>query len=79
MMNPTYWWRKFLPELRRTPCMRTSQNAQKAKFGEFFTCEVPRIPIPRSCVNEPPARMGTRGRRRGADVIEKTGAPRISF
>jgi hypothetical protein len=27
-------------ELPRTPCMRTSQNAQKAKFAEFLFYEV---------------------------------------
>jgi hypothetical protein len=27
-------------KLRRTPCMRTSQNPQKAKFAEFFFYEV---------------------------------------
>jgi hypothetical protein len=29
--------REFSPfELRRTPCMRTSQNSIKAKFAEFL-------------------------------------------
>jgi hypothetical protein len=27
-------------ELRRTPCLRTSENAQKAKFAEFLFYEV---------------------------------------
>jgi hypothetical protein len=26
-----------IPELLRTPCMRTSQNAQKAKFAEYLS------------------------------------------
>jgi hypothetical protein len=30
----------FLCELRRTPCMRTSENPQKAKFAEFDFHEV---------------------------------------
>jgi hypothetical protein len=32
--------------------MRSSQNAQKAKFAEFLLCELRRIPLPRTTVNK---------------------------
>src|SRR5215213_4223817 len=41
-----------IAELRRTPCMRSSQNPQKAKFAESPKGEVRRIPIPRTPVNK---------------------------
>jgi hypothetical protein len=54
-----------LAQLPRTPCVRTSENPQKAKFAEFLACELRRTPysgsptsenLPsRYFVNKPPA------------------------
>jgi hypothetical protein len=41
-----------LCQLPRTPLRRSSQNAQKAKFAEFYVCELRRIHIPRTPVNK---------------------------
>ena len=39
---------------RRLARARGFSDGFKAKFAEFFACEVPRIPIPRTPVNRPP-------------------------
>jgi hypothetical protein len=51
---PRFSWDAIGPlsQVNKPPLGRTSWKTQKTNFVEFLTCEVPRIPIPRTWVNK---------------------------